>query len=247
MRDLTNHPMSRPFSFSGSTQHGVLVLHGFTATPGTVLPLGQAIARAGLTVEGILLPGHGVTAEEMTRHRWQEWLQAAEDAYDSLARRCQRVSVVGLSMGGTLTLLLAEQRPVYKAVPIAAALKAYRRASLLAPLVWRFYPYLRDGKPVSHPDFLSEYNQTYLCTPMRSVVDLNHLMRLAKGELHHITCPLLVVQAGQDRTVHADSAKWIMARASGEKELLLLPNSPHVCTLACERELLFQRVVKFLN
>ena len=44
----------------------------------------------------------------------------------------KKVSVVGLSMGGALTCLLAEHRPVHKAVPIAPALKILQHGSRLA-------------------------------------------------------------------------------------------------------------------
>jgi len=43
-QDLSKNPYAQPFTFEGSRSHGVLVIHGFTATPGTVLPLGQAVA-----------------------------------------------------------------------------------------------------------------------------------------------------------------------------------------------------------
>ena len=122
-QDLSKNPYAQPFTFEGSRNHGVLVIHGFTATPGTMLPLGQAIAQDGHYVRGILLPGHGTTIEDMQRTNWKDWYDAAFNAYDEMARICKKVSVVGLSMGGALTCLLAEHRPVHKAVPIAPALK----------------------------------------------------------------------------------------------------------------------------
>ncbi|HIS69456.1 MAG TPA: alpha/beta hydrolase [Candidatus Gallacutalibacter stercoravium] len=249
MYDISKNPMSRPFEFDGPKDHGVLVLHGFTATPGTVLPLGRAIAQSGHYVRGILLPGHGTCVEDMAATRWQQWLGAAQQAFDDMRRSCRHVSVVGLSMGGTLTLLLAESRPVYRAVPIAAALKVWDWRSHFAPLLWRLCPYptVSGHKKTPH-NFLAEYNVCYPCTPLRSVVDMNQMMRVARQGLKRITCPLLAVQAGKDETVHPDSAKWILLQTKSRyKKLLVLKNSPHVCTLGCERELLFRRVCHFLG
>lgn len=248
MQNISNNPMSRPFTFEGSKAHGVLVLHGFTATPGTVLPLGEAIAKEGHYVRGILLPGHGTVIQDMENTRWHDWLTAALQTFDEMSAICEKVSVVGLSMGGTLTLLLAEQRPVYKAVPIAAALKPIQKHTKLARFVWRVKPYMFDEAPKNKPDFLNEYNLSYCCTPVRNVPDLNRLMSMAKSGLPKITCPILAVQAGQDQSVHPDSAKWIILRSSStQKQLIVLPKSPHVCTLGCERELLFQKVTDFLK
>lgn len=248
LKELTNHPMSRPFTFEGDRTHGVLVLHGFTATPGTVLPLGQALAEDGHYVRGILLPGHGTTVEEMNACTGLHWLRAAQKAFDEMADVCENVSVVGLSMGGTLTLLLAETRPVYKAVPIAPALKTYRRASRLAPAFQRALPYLNSRPGKTPEDFLSDYNLTYGCTPLPALTQLEHMMRAARRGLPRIDCPLLVVRAGKDRTVHALGIEWILREAgSRHKEYLLLPESPHVCTLAGEREFLFAKVRDFLH
>ena len=68
----------------------------------------------------------------MQRTNWKDWYDAAFNAYDEMARICKKVSVVGLSMGGALTCLLAEHRPVHKAVPIAPALKILQHGSRLA-------------------------------------------------------------------------------------------------------------------
>lgn len=248
MKDIHQNKMSKPFYFEGSREHGVLLLHGFTATPGTVLPVGQALSEAGFTVNGILLPGHGYTVSDMQQCRWYDWLFAAQAAFDALSKRCEKVSVVGLSMGGALTLALCESRSVYRAVPIAAALKTINRKNWAAPLVWRRIPMLYGGAPEKQEDFLEEYNLAYNGTPLRNVADLNKLMHIVKRNLQKITCPLLVVQAGLDKTVHPDSAKWILTKTSSpHREYLFLKDSPHVCTVGKEREVLNRHIIDFLN
>lgn len=248
MLDLSQNPLCRPFDFPGSSRHGILLLHGFTATPGTMLPLGQALAKRGLRVKAILLPGHGTTVLDMERRRWTEWLAAAQEGFDQLARECEQVSVAGLSMGGALTLLLAQTRSVYKAAPICAALKVRNRASRFAKVVWPVMRYHVD-RPCSaySDDFLEAYNACYDRTPVRSVAELNALMKRARRGLHKICCPLLVIRAGQDETVLPESAELIMNETSSvNKRLLTLPNSPHVCTLGPERERLFSEIAAFL-
>lgn len=255
MNDLTHNRMSLPFSFDGSREHGVLVIHGFTGTPGEVLPLGTAIAGAGLRVEGVCLPGHGTTPRDMSTARWRDWLSCVLNAFDALAEECKKVSVVGLSMGGTLALLLAERRPVYRAVPIAAALRVWNKWASLAPFFRWIKPYYTEPRKnpppevaASYEGFLHPYKAGYDCIPLRSMGDLNRLRAMARRDLEKITCPMLVVEAGMDQTVHPKSAAWIMDRAvNAEREKLLLPASPHVCTLGKERALLFKRVIGFLT
>ena len=56
-QDLSKNPYAQPFTFEGSRSHGVFGDSRFTATPGTVLPLGQLSPRTAHYVRGILLPG----------------------------------------------------------------------------------------------------------------------------------------------------------------------------------------------
>ena len=248
MNDLSQNPLCRPFDFPGSSHHGILLVHGFTATPGTMRPLGEALAARGFRVKGILLPGHGATAGEMERCRWQDWLAAAQTGFDQLAQECEMVSAVGLSMGGALTLLLAQTRPVHRAAVLCAALKVRNRASRFARAVWPVMRYYREPPRGFGDRFLSAYNACYDATPVRSVAELNALMKRTRRGLKAVRCPLLVVRAGQDETVLPDSAALIMDYTSScKKRLLTLPNSPHVCTLGPERERLFDEVARFFE
>jgi pimeloyl-ACP methyl ester carboxylesterase len=101
---------AEPYSATGDAR-GALVLHGFTGNPQSMRGLAVALADAGFTVEMPLLPGHGTAVEDMLPTRWEDWSAAAESAYVDLAARCEAVVVVGLSMGGSLTVWLGEHHP----------------------------------------------------------------------------------------------------------------------------------------
>ena len=72
-------------------------------------PLAEAFAAAGFTVELPRLPGHGTTPEDMAKYGWADWIAAVEAAYEGLSKRTEKIVVAGLSMGGSLTLWLAER------------------------------------------------------------------------------------------------------------------------------------------
>ncbi|MFD2396151.1 alpha/beta hydrolase [Prauserella oleivorans] len=100
---------AEPFRHTGSTETGVLLCHGFTGTPATMRPWGEYLADAGYTVSCPRLPGHGTTWQECNRTEWTDWYACVEAEFHRLAQECESVFVFGLSMGGTLTLRLAEQ------------------------------------------------------------------------------------------------------------------------------------------
>src|SRR5262245_26067441 len=103
-------PGAEPFDHEGGPV-GALLCHGFTGTPQSLRPWAEHLAAAGLTVSLPRLPGHGTTWQEMNLTRWPDWYAEIDRALTKLRERCPEVFVMGLSMGGTLALRLAEERP----------------------------------------------------------------------------------------------------------------------------------------
>jgi alpha-beta hydrolase superfamily lysophospholipase len=114
-------PRAEPFDLAGD-RRGVLCLHGFTGTPYEVRYLGGRLAAHGLTVRGPALPGHATRLEDLVDKTWRDWADGVTAAYDDLAARCDRVAVVGQSLGGLLALDLATRRSPAAVVSLAAPL-----------------------------------------------------------------------------------------------------------------------------
>ena len=55
------------------------------------------------------LPGHGTTWQECNQTSWTDWYAELDEAFSMLSARCEQVFLAGLSMGGSLSLRLAEQ------------------------------------------------------------------------------------------------------------------------------------------
>src|SRR4051812_7925098 len=103
-------PGAEPFAADGG-EVGVVLSHGFTGSPQSLRPWAEHLAAAGLTVRLPRLPGHGTRWQDLNDTRWPDWYGEVERAFDDLRGRCRQVFGMGLSMGGTLVLRLAEQRP----------------------------------------------------------------------------------------------------------------------------------------
>jgi carboxylesterase len=245
-----DNPLAASFLMEGG-RRGVLLLHGFTGTPAQMRPLGAALHRDGRTVLCPLLPGHGTVLKDMEQYRWSDWLRAARDAFNILAARCDEIAVAGLSMGGVLTLLLAEELPVQAAVSIASPLRLKSRAAYLSRVAGPFMRYKTWPKDpeTANGGRGSEYYVGYSATPVRKVPDLLRLVRMAEHGLHKIKCPLLVVQPAKDGTVRQDSAELIYRGAinAERREILRLENSRHVCTVEPEFEKLYGAMSKLFN
>lgn len=225
-------PECQPFLLEGG-EHAVLLMHGFTGSAAHMRPLGDRLHQLGYTVQGINLPGHATSMEDMGNYTWQDWLQAAKAAFVGLKDRYPKVSVAGLSMGGDLALILAEQMDVAAVIPISAPMAVKNRLLPLARFAAPFIPVCWwSGDPQRSIRMDTPYDCGYPGFLTRSVQHLNRLMRMARRNLHAVTCPVLVVQSHKDETIAADSADVILDGVSSrEKGVFWLDNAPHVCTI----------------
>ena len=109
MVDYAVTPRAMPFEYPGD-RGAVLLLHGLTGTPYTMRPLGQRLAEAGYHVYAPLIIGHGTAPEVLQHTRWNDWLISARRAFDRLNQIHERVFIVGFSMGGLLSIVIAQER-----------------------------------------------------------------------------------------------------------------------------------------
>jgi carboxylesterase len=191
-------PYAKEFFYEGSKEVGILLIHGFTAAPGSMRMIGDALRDDGYTDSGIRLPGHGTHITDMEKSTWKDWLDAARKGALDLSAQCEKVYVCGLSMGGLLTLILAAELPVDGAIPIAAAIEITDKMAKFTPILKYFVRYRGSGiVEEGH----NPYDVNYACTPISKVVDLLKLRKIAKMRLSEIKCPLLIVQGEKDKTV----------------------------------------------
>jgi carboxylesterase len=238
------HPNAQEFTYYGS-KTVILMVHGFTASPAQMRRLGSAIHQAGYTVQGMRLPGHGTTVEDMISTGWQDWLDAIRTRVLKLMESYDKIILLGLSMGGILTLLMAEELPVDGIIPISAAIKLRDRG---APFAWLFQYILPPIRGVA-PKEINPDDWGYCVTPIPKVVDLMHLGRVARQNFANIHCPMLVVQGRLDETVDARAPQMILSGAVNchDKEMLWLEQSTHVCTIGPDFDLLLRGVLDFIR
>lgn len=243
------HENAKPFFLNGG-EHAVLLTHGFTGSAAHMRPLGNYLNAQGFTVQGILLPGHGTSLADMRKSSWQQWLEAELTAVRRLKEKYATVSVAGLSMGGCLSLIAAEQTDVAACVTISAPMKTQQKFTWAAPVAALFMPEImwKNGAVNDKTRLDPEYNFGYAGMPTARVYDLNHLMKQARKNLYSIACPLLTVQSHADETISADSAQIIYDGVSSKvKQQLWLEGVPHVCTISSEMEHIGREMTAFLQ
>ncbi|MCB1026615.1 MAG: alpha/beta fold hydrolase [Microthrixaceae bacterium] len=237
---------AEPQSWHGD-RNGVLVLHGFTANPSSVRILADAAAEAGWSVELPLLPGHGTTIDDLIPTRFADWLDAAEAALVRLQQRCDRVVVMGLSMGGSLTLSLASTHPelaglvcINPAVQAPPETIAAVQTMVDAGVKWT----VGIGSDVADPNsFENAYEETPL-EPLLSLLIAADSVEFGPEDLKQ---PLLLVTSRQDHVVSPEDSVYLAANYGGTVDHLWLSRSFHVATRDYDRHLVTATAIAFAS
>jgi carboxylesterase len=184
-----------------SAKAGVLLLHGFGGSPSGLRAWGEALAAAGATVSIPRLPGHGTRWQDLGRTGWEQWYQAAADALAKLHEEHPQVFVMGISLGATLALRLAEQRPaevagVVAVNPLLTQVAGTPRPLALARLLRRS---ARAVTGDAHKPGVTEVG--YARTSLRAAWSLRALGAEVQSSLSTVSVPVLLGTSAQDHVV----------------------------------------------
>lgn len=215
---------------------GVLLIHGFLASPAEMRGLADRLAAQGHVALGVRLAGHGTSPWDLRDRSWMDWLDSARRGYAILSRLCEQVAVVGFSAGGAVALALAADRPdgLAGVVPVCAPLAFRDRAMVLVPLlhglnrVMTWWPSFEDGVMPFHLNHSEHPAINYRHIPVRGLYELRRLVAHALRVLPRVEAPALVLQADADPVVAPASARQILRRLSSpRKTLRLIPADRH--------------------
>jgi carboxylesterase len=250
-------PGAEPWSARGEGERakvGVVVVHGFTANPLGTRPLGQRIAAEGYTVEVPCLPGHGTTIRDFGRSRYADWYRALEHTVDHLAPGCDRIVLVGHSMGGTLSLDLASRRPAGIAGVVAINAQVSQPVQPLAkvaPILQYLLPYVpRDlgglpGNDIAKPGV---EEGAYAFVSAKAAQSLIVELPRIRQQLPSLTAPLLVAWSPQDHSVPPENSVVLQELAGSEDVTeVRCERSYHVAQLDYDAEMLGQAIVGFIG
>jgi len=232
---------------------GVLLLHGFGDTPQTLALLARKLHKSGYSVYAPLLPGHGRNMDAFNQSRARDWIEAAKSALVALRRRGDSVSVVGLSMGAALAVLLAaEPGEIPALVLIAPYLGMPRVLRLAAATHWaweRFVGEVNSRDPRSiHDPIEREKNLAYGSITGRTLYELSKIVRLARKSLPRVKAPTLIIQSREDPRCPPEVAEFALhALDAGEKKLVWTEGAGHIITVDYGRERVFTEVEHWLR
>jgi len=251
--EVKNIARARYYDGSDSNR-AILILHGFTGHPGDMEYLGEQLnKKLDMTVSIPRLSGHGTNAADFRSTGAEDWLRAAVDSYLDLKAKYNKIIVAGLSMGGLLSLQIANGFSIDKMVLIAPALYASDRLLPIAHLLKAFnikfkqnsYQDSLENAKTEEEKLITEDYYRYHYSSQLS--ELHKLMLKTRKIISNIKVPSLVIASKEDKIVPLKAAEEIYDQLTGPATLEVFDNSPHVINDGPEKELCAEKIIEFIR
>jgi carboxylesterase len=231
-----HQPEHQPFTFDAGPAQALLI-HGFLGTPRELRPLGEALAAAGVTAHGVLLPGFGPDIARLRRVRSEDWLETARTAWREIRRDAERAVLIGFSMGGAVALTLAGEAgqapdhlvllaPHWKFADRRAALlpiakyvipefKPFSPNDLTNPAVRQIFAAIAPGADLDDPVVQREVVQS-ATIPTSALDQLRRVGSAASVAARRLTAPASILQGLQDTTTLPAHSRLLARRIGAE-------------------------------
>ncbi len=218
--------------------------------------MGEYLNGQGYTCLGIRLAGHATDPEDMIRSNWTDWTASVEDGFHLLCGMTDRVFLVGLSMGGVLSLLMST-RLGPRVAGVVAMSTPYKLPDdpRLRHIEWisRIVTYMpkSDEEPGASWFDKDAYKDhvSYPQNPVRSIGELNKLLGEMRSALPNLRVPVLLIHSRDDKYVPPESLEMISADLinASDKTKLYVTESGHVVTRDAARHQVFEAAREFIR
>lgn len=227
---------------------GCLCIHGFTGGPYEVQPLADYLKdHTDWKVEVITLPGHGETLN-LKNSNYLNWIATAEEAMKELDRQCDKVYLVGFSMGGMIASYLAAKYEKSGKLVLLSASGKYLNPKQM----------VREWAELAASGLRGEWSDNFLfqqykrklrpgVVPFKSLVEFKKCVNFTTPYLYKVRCPVLIAQGMEDSMVPYKTAYYLEKEIPTETEVILFGNSKHLICLGDDQEFLNQSVFSFLT
>jgi len=247
-------PTAEPFFFPGEAgQPGCLLMHGFTGAPKEMRWMGEYLGAQGYPCLGVRLAGHATRPADMIRSRYTDWMASVEDGYHLLRGVTERVYLVGLSMGGILSLLMSTRLQVVGVIAMSTPYRLpYDYPIWALKLFSNFMAYQPKEKAEPGADWFDKeayaVHVSYPQNPVRSAAELQQLIAEMRAALPNVHAPVLLIHSRNDTYVLPENMEQLYAAlGASDKTKLYITEAGHVVTRDAAREEVFRAAGDFIR
>jgi carboxylesterase len=190
----------------------------------------------------------------MIRSNYTDWTASVEDGYQHLRCLSDRIVLVGVSMGGVLSLLMSTRLEVIGVVAMSTPYKLQDDPRLRhIDLIAKTIPFMPKGNGAPGDGWFDKEawkeHISYPQNPVRSIGQLNRLLGEMRSALPQLRVPVLLIHSKDDDYVLPGNMELIFADLSNasDKAKLYVTGSGHVITRDAARQQVFQYALDFIQ
>lgn len=236
----------------------VLFVHGFVGGSNNFADLPDRVADAGWRVRCMRLPGHGTSPRDFAKTTPDELIEGVRREVKRLRAEYGTLVLVGHSMGGALSTIVASEIPVDGLILAAPyfgvthhwyyGLRPETWSKLSAP----FLPWMYKGKLFLQLNKREAKDEVFSYTwlPSKGVLTLTEIGRRANAPdvLKGVECPVLWIHSVGDVAASEEAARRaIDAMPAEEKKAVQLTRSNHHIFWDYEQDEVFRAILDFLE
>lgn len=242
----------------GSGPNAALLVHGFVASRTDFNDLGAILQETGLTVRMMRLPGHATFPVDHANTTNDQFLDAVRREYLALKIHHPKVALIGFSMGGALSTLIASEEKVDRLVLIAPYYGVTHRWYYILPAeAWNTLsswaiPYVMKNRVFTcvNREEAKDKLYAYRVISTKGAGELIRLGKLARDpeRLGRVRCPVLMLHSRGDRAASPKRAEQAFeALGSADKRVKWYQESNHHLLWDHEMEDVKREIVSFLE
>lgn len=216
--------------------------------------MGEYLHSQGYTCLSVRLAGHATRPEDMIRSRWTDWTASVEDAYHLLCGITGDIFLVGLSMGGILSLLMSTRLEVRGVVAMSTPSRLPADYPVwfiqLMSLFIKYRLKTNEAPGSSWFDKMAYRDHiAYAMNPVRSGAELKKLILEMHAALPRVTVPVLLMHSREEKYVLPENMESIYAGLvnARDKTMLYITGSGHVLPRDASREQVFRSALEFIQ
>ncbi|WP_230874941.1 alpha/beta hydrolase [Lysinibacillus cavernae] len=227
-------------------EHALLLLHSFTSHTRDMKKVATLLHEQGYTCYAPLYRGHGCMPEQLVQYNVDDWWQDVMNAHLFLLNEgYQKISVIGLSIGGIFTLKLAQLEQLEQIIVLSVPIDKEPEQ-----LKQRIVDYAYNYKNIEGKSALQISNEIepFNDMPLDALIAFQKFIKETMQQLDKITIPIAIFYGERDDALYAHSAEIIYQHVhSSKKRKRGFENAKHLMTLGRDQNEIIQEMIDFLE
>ena len=220
------------YFLEGTKKQGVLLCHTLAGSPAQMYDLAKKLNKKGYFVSCPLYPAHNEDFNTLIQTQVKDWYEALKEQYYELRKHVDGIYVVGMSVGGTFAVKLAQEVDVLGIITINAPIIGFDIENDI-------FNYRRLGNDEESIQIYRKHRTLYF----DFVTRVGQLEELAK-----LDCPMFVLQGSLDKNRYKTSSQLLMFYAGSKvKQRKDYSKSAHLILLDYDKKEAMKDIIAFIE